>query len=111
MAQATKRIRGRILQRTRSRLLRGEPLCRYCLEFGVLRAAVEIDHIVPLHLGGTEDDSNKQPLCKSCHDAKSARERGSVKTGCDVNGIPLDASHPWHISGTVPRGTSTAAMA
>ena len=43
--------------------------------------------------------------CAPCHGAKTARgvEAGAIKTkrprkGCDVNGNPLDHSHPWHSS-------------
>jgi len=36
--------------------------------------AVIRDHIIPIGEGGTEDDSNIQPLCQSCSDAKTQRE-------------------------------------
>ena len=32
------------------------------------------DHIVPLTEGGTEDDSNIQPLCDDCHTRKTHAE-------------------------------------
>ena len=35
----------------------------------------EIDHRKPLFLGGSNDDSNLQALCKSCHQIKSSSER------------------------------------
>lgn len=35
-----------------------------------------IDHITPRSAGGTEDDSNLQLLCASCHSVKTAREDG-----------------------------------
>lgn len=34
----------------------------------------QIDHIVPREQGGSNDESNLQPLCKACHDAKTAEE-------------------------------------
>jgi len=34
----------------------------------------EIDHIVPLEQGGSNDDSNCQPLCYECHQAKTKEE-------------------------------------
>jgi len=76
--------------------MRREPLCRLCLEMGRISAAVELDHIVPLFGGGSDDASNLQPLCDACHRAKTARENGSVKVGCDVDGIPSDESHHWY---------------
>ena len=96
----TERVRGCRLQRTRSRLLRGEPLCRQCLEHDVIRPATQIDHIVPLHCGGEETDSNRQPLCDECHYRKTVTERGArPHFGCDANGAPLDPSHPWNAKG------------
>lgn len=34
----------------------------------------QIDHKVPREQGGSNDESNLQPLCKTCHDAKTAAE-------------------------------------
>jgi 5-methylcytosine-specific restriction enzyme A len=34
----------------------------------------EIDHIVPLALGGDDTDANLQVLCKACHGGKTARQ-------------------------------------
>jgi len=39
-------------------------------------AATEVDHIVPLRAGGTNDAENLQALCKSCHSRKTAIEDG-----------------------------------
>jgi len=69
---ATDRIRGRQLGTIRDRIaLRDEYTCRQC---GHITAHGEVDHIVPLHLGGRESDENRQWLCKRCHDVKSERE-------------------------------------
>lgn len=35
----------------------------------------DIDHIVPLSLGGSEDSSNLQALCPACHRKKTDHER------------------------------------
>lgn len=40
-------------------------------------AKLQLDHIRPLHLGGTEHPENCQLLCEDCHKAKSARERSA----------------------------------
>lgn len=37
---------------------------------------LELDHIVPLADGGSEDESNLQVLCRKCHKEKTAREAG-----------------------------------
>ncbi|MCW3837825.1 HNH endonuclease [Sphingomonas canadensis] len=79
--QADNRKRGRAGQRDRATVLREEPLCRRCLERGLTAASVEVDHIVPLARGGGDERSNKQGLCKACHDAKSAEERAAGRYG------------------------------
>ena len=35
--------------------------------------AEEVDHIVPVKLGGTSDASNLRPLCLPCHKGETAR--------------------------------------
>jgi len=59
-------------------VLRGEPLCRHCQGNGTLTPATEVDHIVPLRDGGTNHESNLQPLCKSCHSKKTVKEDGAM---------------------------------
>lgn len=44
-----------------------------CVQCGRV-ASLEADHIVPLHLGGTDEVTNLQSLCKECHARKTARE-------------------------------------
>jgi 5-methylcytosine-specific restriction protein A len=69
------RIRGRALQVKRKRLFELEPLCRHCMELADrVEPAVIRDHIIPLAEGGTEDDTNIQPLCQACSDRKTAEE-------------------------------------
>lgn len=44
--------------------------CAYCgtpLSIG----AMQIDHVQPLHLGGTNDETNLMPSCRSCNHYKS----------------------------------------
>ncbi len=65
---------GRRWQRLRRAVLAAEPLCRACKERGRLTVANEVDHIVPIVEGGTDERSNLQALCKSCHSAKTRRE-------------------------------------
>jgi len=54
--------------------LNAHPLCAHCEVAGQITAAEEVDHIVPLSLGGLDTESNFQPLCKSCHSSKTSRE-------------------------------------
>jgi 5-methylcytosine-specific restriction protein A len=69
---ATKR---RWLKSTRDRVLkRDRYLCQSCYRAGKISQAVEVDHIVPLHLGGHDNDSNQEGICESCHLLKTANE-------------------------------------
>jgi hypothetical protein len=45
--------------------------CNVC---GNENCLLEIDHITPLHLKGSEEDDNLQVLCESCHSLKTAQE-------------------------------------
>jgi 5-methylcytosine-specific restriction endonuclease McrA len=40
--------------------------------------AFEVDHRVPLGLGGSEDDSNLEPLHIACHKTKTAADLRSI---------------------------------
>jgi|GEM_PF-4846417 len=68
------RVTGRRLQSMRAALFMREPLCRSCSERGFSVIATQRDHIVSLAEGGTDDDSNVQPLCDGCHSQKTLAE-------------------------------------
>ena len=59
---------------------------------------------------GTEP-LNLLPLCVSCHDAEHHRMKGNGSVACDVDGRPLDASHPWFDGGRVEKDTGETAEA
>ncbi|MBB3475587.1 5-methylcytosine-specific restriction protein A [Sphingomonas sp. BK345] len=71
------RLRGRAGMADRGRIKAEEPLCRTCLDKGRVTATEVVDHIKPLSSGGSDDRSNKQGLCRECHDAKSKLERAA----------------------------------
>jgi 5-methylcytosine-specific restriction protein A len=68
------RKRGRAGQRDRRQVLDEEPFCRLCLAADRSTLSVVVDHIKRLADGGSDERSNKQALCKPCHDAKTASE-------------------------------------
>lgn len=71
-AIAVPRIKGRHLSQIRQRILtRDGHKCRRC---GHVSIHLEVDHIMPLHLGGAESDDNRQALCEACHRIKSDAE-------------------------------------
>lgn len=83
----TPRIRGNAWQAIRRRiLLRDAYTCQGC---GLVRSDHEIDHRVPLHMGGKNDDENLQVLCRSvgehegCHARKTRTEAGNRAGYCE----------------------------
>lgn len=51
-----------------SRKLKGNYICNHC---GINEGDFEIDHIIPLSLGGKDESRNLQVLCKICNREKS----------------------------------------
>lgn len=64
---------GSVYARHASWLRRHQPLCAHCPP-DAARVWDEVDHIVPLALGGPDTLANKQGLCRAHHRAKTARE-------------------------------------
>jgi 5-methylcytosine-specific restriction protein A len=60
---------------------RDHGLCQACKRKGKVSLGDVVDHIEPLHLGGSDEASNKELLCNPCHDAKSAREAAGRARG------------------------------
>jgi 5-methylcytosine-specific restriction enzyme A len=56
-------------------LIRDNWVCVTCKKIGRITLAAEVDHIIPLELGGSDGDANKQSLCRACHTEKTAIER------------------------------------
>ena len=52
-------------------LMRDKHTCQHCKRVG---GDLELDHIVNVANGGTDDGSNLQILCKDCHQVKTAGE-------------------------------------
>lgn len=71
---ASQRGYGAHWQRTRRSFLRRNPSCAWC---GA--AATVVDHVTPLRLGGTDGESNYQPLCRGCHTKKTAQEMHTLR--------------------------------
>jgi len=71
---AYKRITGTTLQKRRARWFYSNPLCVHCKDRGLVTLALELDHIIPLHKGGRDDETNLQGLCVECHKAKTATD-------------------------------------
>lgn len=73
--RAPRLLRGRPWERKRQAVLAQDNyLCRICARKGRLTPATEVDHIIPLEAGGTDEASNLQSLCHDCHALKTTIE-------------------------------------
>ena len=85
----TKRTTGRKWMAIRERVLRLTPHCVECYKSGKVNPASEIDHILPLFKGGTDDLDNLQALCDDCHNTKTASDMGHrIKPEIGIDGWP-----------------------
>ena len=63
---------GRPWRRLKEKIhLRDNWTCQHCRR---VTTQLELDHIVNVAQGGTDDESNLQSLCVPCHKAKTNRE-------------------------------------
>jgi 5-methylcytosine-specific restriction protein A len=88
---AHERIRGRALQRIRQRLWLASPRCARCKVLTMYPGGFQLDHIIALANGGTNDDGNMQVLCDPCHEIKTNEDLGytpKIETGAD--GWPVE---------------------
>jgi 5-methylcytosine-specific restriction protein A len=69
------RVRDANWYLTEADLKREQPFCVKHLALGEQVVATQTDHIVPLVQGGSNDRSNLQRLCTTCHEAKTATEQ------------------------------------
>jgi 5-methylcytosine-specific restriction protein A len=83
-----KRPRGRAGAAQRQRRLSAEPNCRDCAAEGLTRAAVAIDHIIPLALGGQDTDEDVRALCRGCHELRTRKLRESHSAGKNASTPP-----------------------
>lgn len=73
---------GRPWRRKRAAVLQRDGYlcqCDDCRANGKLLVAHEVDHIVPLSQGGTDDPSNLRAINRNCHRAKTQREAGGSR--------------------------------
>ncbi|WP_342352390.1 HNH endonuclease signature motif containing protein [Burkholderia aenigmatica] len=91
------RLRGDAGVKQRSRIrLRDNYTCQNP-ECGIAVRTGEVDHIISLEDGGTNDDENMQLLCIDCHKKKTATDRRYVlKSGSSADGLPTNSSHHWN---------------
>ena len=87
---------GAAWRKLRASVLSSEPLCEHCSKRGLIVQATDVDHIDDD--ASNNDRGNLASLCHSCHSHKTMASMGhNVYMGCDVNGMPIDPSHPWNL--------------
>lgn len=77
------RISGRELQRVRFKIYKRDlGVCQMCNRvvelYGNANSGSNVDHIIPLSVGGDYSDNNLWTLCIACHELKTERERKAV---------------------------------
>jgi hypothetical protein len=77
-------------RKDRARYFRAHPICERC---------DKVDRATPAfilhHRDGDQSNrawENFEALCNDCHEVHHGR-KGMM--GCDVNGLPISAGHPW----------------
>ena len=69
-----KRMSTRPWRRLRAHILARDPICKLCAEADRLTLSCEVDHIVPIHLGGSDSATNLRGLCHDCHARITAQQ-------------------------------------
>lgn len=105
-AKTAERGYGSRWQKASKAFLAANPLCCRCQSRGLVVLSAVTDHKVP-HKGDWSlfwNRENWQPLCKTCHDSKTAREDGAfgntkgearASPECGLDGVPVDPKHHW----------------
>ncbi|WP_407691555.1 HNH endonuclease [Robbsia andropogonis] len=89
------RLTGRAGTAQRTRIRKRD--CYQCRICSIAVRVGEVDHILALVNGGTNDDSNLWLLCYDCHRDKTRSDLGyKVKTAIKPNGMPINPGHHWN---------------
>jgi 5-methylcytosine-specific restriction enzyme A len=85
-------------QRLRKLQLTHHPLCKFCLERGVVTAANVVDHVVPYRGDWTVFVIGElQSLCDRRHKlAKRQIELRGYRCDIGIDGYPTDPNHPFN---------------
>ncbi|WP_170924371.1 HNH endonuclease [Mycobacterium avium] len=72
---STGRMQGRGWLAIRTRILERDGHVCQARDEGCETEAIEVHHIVPIELGGTNDDDNLISLCGCCHYRRTTQQR------------------------------------
>jgi 5-methylcytosine-specific restriction protein A len=69
------RTRGSAWMKIREEVMNRDcGICQTCKRNGNVSAATQVDHIIPLHQGGTDAMDNLEAICTNCHSIKTSIE-------------------------------------
>jgi 5-methylcytosine-specific restriction endonuclease McrA len=85
-------------QRLRKLQLQRRPLCKFCLERGIVTVANVVDHVTPHRGDWTAFVTGElQSLCEPCHNSgKRQIELRGYRTDIGLDGYPTDPNHPFN---------------
>jgi len=64
-----------------------------------LSGLTQVDHIIPIANGGTDDIENLQPLCKQCNNKKNCRKSNDDLFDCYLENREAHIrKHAWYLS-------------
>jgi 5-methylcytosine-specific restriction enzyme A len=86
-ASSAARGYGPAWRRTRAAFLASHRFCATCQANGRATAATEVDHLLSLTSGGTNDWANLVPLCKPCHSKKTVAVDGGLGRPRGTGGV------------------------
>jgi 5-methylcytosine-specific restriction endonuclease McrA len=76
---------GRRWLATRGRVLRRDNwTCQHCGHRDVTGASLEVDHVLPVARGGSDELDNLRTLCRPCHRERTAADRRQGGGGASV---------------------------
>lgn len=71
-----------------------------CARLGCeIAVALEIDHVIPLELGGKDDDTNLEPLCGPHHAAKTRLDIKMIARACRIRKREAGIKNPTTLRG------------
>lgn len=92
---AEKDKRTKISKSLREKILKKYNKCPFCGETNYL----EIDHIKPIHQGGTNEESNLRVLCHSCNGKRNAGLRWDrAENGWTIDSSPKEMGGSSHLN-------------
>ena len=77
-------LTGRPWRRLRDEVMsRDDYVCQECARNGRLTPATEVDHIINIASGGTDNMTNLEAICSNCHKIKTQNESKKARVSAE----------------------------